>query len=118
MIRQKTLSVGIALTYLLLAACTKKQAEEFTPAAPGDPGAAVSYTTVIGPLLETKCGFCHNPGRPGTVEWTFTGYNSVVANGNRIKDAVLVTKIMPLQGSLSAAELQSLKSWFDQGMPQ
>jgi hypothetical protein len=118
MTKQRTLSVGIALLYLSMAACTKKQADEPAPVAPVGPGGTVSYATVIGPLIDTKCAFCHAPGKSGTIEWTYTGYSSVVANAARIKDAVLVTKIMPLQGSLSAVELQSLKAWFDQGMPQ
>ncbi|SEA77987.1 hypothetical protein [Pedobacter hartonius] len=118
MIKQKTLLAGITIAYLLLAACTKKQAEELKPAAPGAPVTAVSYATDIGPLFQTKCNGCHAAGRSGSSSWTFNGYNSVVSNANRINNSVLVTKSMPLGGSLTSAELQSVKAWFDQGMPQ
>jgi uncharacterized membrane protein len=118
MIKQKKIYVGIALICLLLTACKKNQAEEPAPVVPGDPNTAVTYSAVIGPLIQTRCAPCHAGTGPANSAWAFNGYNSVVANASRINNAVLVTKTMPLGGSLSAAELQSLKDWFDQGMPQ
>lgn len=113
--QQKILFAGIALI-CFFTACTKKQAEEFKPSAPDNPQAGVSYATTINPILQAKCAGCHAAGRSGTVAWTFNGFSTVVASADRIKNAVLVTKSMPLNGSLSPAELQSVKDWFDQGM--
>ncbi len=116
MITQKLLPVGIALIYLLTAACTKKQAEEFKPETPGNPETQVSYAATVAPIFAAKCSGCHANGGRGTTAWLFTGYNSVKDNADRIRNAVVVTRSMPMGGSLSAAELQSVRDWFDQGM--
>ncbi|MET1057105.1 MAG: cytochrome c [Pedobacter sp.] len=114
--KQRKISAGMVLAYLLLMACTKKQAEEFKPEAPETPGAKVSYAAVIDPIFKARCNGCHSAGRSGSVAWTFSGLSSVTADADRIKNAVLVKKSMPLGGSLSATDLQSIKDWFDQGM--
>lgn len=109
------------LCYLLLTGCSKNQAEEIkptVPVTPGVPGVQVTYTGFVQNLLQTKCASCHAPGRQASAIWSFNGYSTVTANADRIKNAVLVQKTMPIGGSLSKAELQSLKDWFDQGMPQ
>ncbi|HEY0177457.1 MAG TPA: cytochrome c [Pedobacter sp.] len=114
----KIVSLGLALTYLLIAGCTKKQAEEMAPLPPPVPGAQVTYTAVIGPLFQSKCASCHATGQPQASIFNLNGYSSVVANADRIKQQVLVLKAMPLGGSLTAAELRSVQDFFDQGMPQ
>lgn len=121
MSKHKIFAIIIALCYLGIAGCSKNQAEEIKPiipVTPGVPGVQVTYTGLIQALIQTKCAGCHAPGRQASAVWNFNGYNTVTANADRIKNAVLVQKTMPLGSSLSAAELQSLKDWFDQGMPQ
>ncbi len=110
--------VILTLCYLLIAACSKKQADDIKPAVPEAPGTAVTFTAVVNPLFQTKCNNCHAPGRQAATIWSFNGYATVTANADRIKQAVLVNKSMPLGGTLSAAELQSLQDWFDQGMKE
>lgn len=110
--------VAIAISVLLLAACSKKQAEELKPVVPVNPGTQVTYTGFVQGLLQSRCAGCHAPGRGGASAWSFNGYSSVTANADKIKQAVLVSKTMPLGGSLSAADLQSLQTWFDSGMSQ
>jgi mono/diheme cytochrome c family protein len=116
MTKSQSIMAGIACIYLLAAACTKKQAEEFKPETPEIPEAKVSYAATVNPIFQAKCAGCHSPGRSGTVAWTFAGFSSVTASAERIRNAVVVTRFMPLNGSLSAAELQSVRDWFDQGM--
>ncbi|MBB6274253.1 putative membrane protein [Pedobacter cryoconitis] len=113
--------IVIVITFFLLFSCTKKQAEEpkpITPEVPGTPGASGTYATVVDPLFQTRCAGCHAPGKRAAGAWTFNGYSSVNANADKIKQVVLVSKTMPVGGTLTAAELQSLKDWFDKGMPQ
>lgn len=121
MSKYKIFAIAAAIYSLGIMGCSKNQAEEIkptVPATPGSPGVQVTYTGLIQSLLQTKCAGCHAPGKQAAAVWNFNGYNTVTANADRIKNAVLVQKTMPLGGSLSAAELQSLKDWFDQGMPQ
>jgi len=103
---------------LFIFACSKKQAEEIKPAAPGSPVEKVTYTSFVEPLFTAKCAKCHATGKPSAGIWNFTGYSSVIDKAATIKQVVLVSKTMPLTGSLSAAELQSLQAWYDQGNPQ
>jgi hypothetical protein len=107
--------LAIGLCYLFFAACSKNQADEPTPAEPNKPETKVTYANFVGGLFQTKCAFCHAPGQPQASFWTFNGYSSVISNADQIKQLVLVTKIMPQGGSLSAAELKSLQDWYDQG---
>ena len=117
MLKYPIITFAIAFVYLLLACCSKKQAEEIKPDLPPteQPGTNVSFANFVQPLLQTRCAGCHAPGRSAAAIWTFNGYTSVSTNADRIKDALLVKKSMPLGGTLSAADLQSLQSWFDQG---
>jgi mono/diheme cytochrome c family protein len=112
----------IAIIYMILASCTKNQAEEMTPAppvVPETPGTtSVTYNNFVEALMQTKCAGCHAPGGRGSGAFIFNGFTSVTGNAERIRQAVLVTKTMPPGGSLSPAELQSLTKWFDDGMPE
>lgn len=122
MLKKHKVYIAIALGYiLLLSACSKKQADEIQPAqpiTPGTPVAAVTYDGFVGPLFQARCAGCHGTGKQSAPIFTFSGYASVKANADRIKNAVLVQKSMPIGGPLSAADLQSLQAWFDAGMPQ
>jgi uncharacterized membrane protein len=114
-------TMAIGCVYLFLFSCSKKQAEEVQPASPpdlGTPDTEVTFANFVQPLFQTKCAGCHAPGRSSASIWTFNGISSISTNADRIKDAVIVRKVMPLGGSLSAEELQSLKTWFDKGMQQ
>lgn len=110
--------ITIMMTLLILSACSKNQADEPKPVVPEKPGTKVSYAEVVQPLLQAKCAGCHAPGRRASAAWSFNGYTSVTGSADKIKQAVLVSKTMPIGGTLSAAELQSIKDWFDQGMLQ
>jgi mono/diheme cytochrome c family protein len=108
--------LAIGLSYLLIAACSKNQADEGTPDEPPAPTEKVTYANFVGPLFESKCSSCHGPGRPQASLWTFSGYPSVLGNSAQIRQMVIVSKSMPLNGPLPAAELKSLQDWYDQGM--
>ena len=117
----KTVCIGVAITYALLAGCSKNQADEIVPeppVAPGTPVVPVTYSAVIGPLFDTRCAGCHSTGRNAAGAWTFNGFTTVTANAARIRNAVLVNTTMPRGSSFSAAELKAVQDWYDQNMPQ
>ncbi|PTS92438.1 hypothetical protein DBR11_26900 [Pedobacter sp. HMWF019] len=118
--KYSAITIVLAIIYMILLSCSKKQAAEIKPdvPAPENPGAVLTYSNFAQALFQNKCAGCHAPGRSAAAIFNFTGYASVVTNSERIKQAVLVNKTMPLGGSLSAAELQSLTNWFNQGMAQ
>jgi hypothetical protein len=86
---------------------------------------AVSYTADIQPLFETYCTACH-PGVVATPDLSSGNSYSSITNGiyivpNDINSSTLYQRlignpsIMPPNGSLSASELQLVKSWIEQG---
>lgn len=110
------------LAAALLCSCSKDQAEE-TPTPDPEPGNNVTannvtYTNFVGGLIQAKCSACHAAGGAGSSQWAFSGYASVTTNGSRINNAVLVTGIMPMTGSLTTNEKALLKAWFDRSMPE
>jgi uncharacterized membrane protein len=120
MSKYSVITFVLVIIYMIVLSCSKKQAAEIKPdtPAPENPGAVLTYNNFAQALFQNKCAGCHAPGRSAAAIFSFTGYASVVANSDRIKQAVLVNKTMPLGGSLSSAELQSLTTWFNQGMAE
>ena len=95
-----------------------------TPPPPPPPpptcnGVAISYATNIQPIISTKCATnsdCHGSGSvngPGPL----TDYDKVKAAAARIKPAV-VSGLMPKTGSLTSAQIQTIRCWVDNGTPQ
>ncbi len=117
-----TIVVLIIASIITLEGCTKKQAEELTP----DPGgenetvttANVSYDNFVKALFETNCGSCHGNGRPASARWAFSGYTSVKDNIEKINNAVLITKSMPIGRSLTMKELELLDAWIKRNTPE
>ncbi|MBE9600014.1 hypothetical protein [Pedobacter sp. MC2016-24] len=108
-----------AVAYAALLSCTKKQANEMIidqNPAPETPGTGVMYAGAVQNLLSNRCGTCHSTGRSAAVFWNFSGYTAVTTNADRIKQAVLINKTMPMGGSLNASELKLLQDWFNDGM--
>ena len=110
----------LTIIYLFLASCSKRQAEEIKPeevTAP-IPETKITYTNFTQGLFQTRCAGCHAPGQSASGSWTFNAYASILSTSGTIKQVVLVSKSMPRGGSLSDAELSSLQTWFDSGLPQ
>jgi uncharacterized membrane protein len=110
---------SLGLAYSALLSCTKKQADEIIlnqNPAPETPGAGVVYTGAVQTLVNNRCGTCHSTGRSAAVFWNFSGYAAVTANADKIKQAVLINKTMPMGASLNASELKLLQDWFNDGM--
>ncbi|WP_442591438.1 hypothetical protein ACSBL2_09430 [Pedobacter sp. AW31-3R] len=120
--KHKMVYTTIILIYVLLSiSCSKRQAAEMTPSPPTNPETpvtAVTYANFTQNLLQTRCAGCHAAGGSASSIWSFNGRSSVVSNEARIRRVVLVTRSMPLGGSLTAAELTSLQQWFDNNMPE
>lgn len=105
-------------------ACGKGEGPTPDPDPPGNGGGDdvtadnVTYTNFVGALLQSKCSSCHTGSGEGTPHWTFSSFNSVKDNIDRINDAVIVRRVMPKNGSLSTRERELLKAWIDKGAPQ
>lgn len=74
-------------------------------------GSDISFATQVQPLVNNKCVVCHNGSQPPNL----TTYNNIKSNANNVKQQV-VTRRMPLGGSLSSDEIKLLTCWIDNGM--
>lgn len=112
----------LPLLVIVFTSCTKKQAQELSTNPDNGTETVtiqnVSYTNFAQALFETKCSSCHGAGRPASGRWTFSGYTSVKDNITKINNAVLVTKSMPVGGSLTAKEIELLDAWIKKNSPE
>ncbi len=84
-----------------------------------NPFKAVTFANDIKPLITQHCATCHTVG-PQTI---YTNYTNASTNINWILDRVQrapgTSGFMPKSGSaLTSAEIQLLKDWLAQGLPQ
>jgi len=116
-----TLSIGAILFFM---ACSGSKDESVDPPPPPPPAAtcndvAISFATNVHPIINTKCATnsgCHGEGSvngPGPL----TSYTLVKAAAANIKAAV-VSGRMPKTGTISAAEVNTIKCWADNGTPE
>lgn len=69
-----------------------------------------SFSTEIEPIIQANCVRCHNGSQPPNL----TSYSRISSNANSIQAAV-VSRRMPLGGSLSNEEIEAIKCWVDNG---
>jgi hypothetical protein len=91
------------------------------------PETVADYSTVIAPLLQTKCIVCHSPGN--IAPFALTKYDDVVSYANSMKQEILAARMPPFHAdpeygkfqndiSLSRAEKAALVDWIDAGAPR
>lgn len=81
----------------------------------------IAFTnTSVKTIFDTKCASCHNASGSNSGAWLYDPSDYTTSIKNRIQklyETVYVKKSMPQGASLSAADLQAFKSWYDAGYP-
>ncbi len=114
----------------LIQSCSK----EAGPVEPEDATTQVSFANDVQPIFDNNCVSCHPSSgnldlRPGQsynqlVNVSASGYNALRVKPGDPEASVLYKKIdgsgtfgsnMPLGGQLSAADIQTIKTWIEQG---
>ncbi|MGB5845393.1 MAG: c-type cytochrome domain-containing protein, partial [Anaerolineales bacterium] len=100
---------------------------EPTPSAPPE-GAALTYQSTIGPMLESKCAACHSTSNSlkGLDLTTYAGITqgsesgAVIIAGDFENSLIIViqTSEDPHFAQLTSAELELLKNWIADGAPE
>ncbi|MGB7093941.1 MAG: c-type cytochrome domain-containing protein, partial [Anaerolineales bacterium] len=100
---------------------------EPTPSAPPE-GAALTYQSTIGPMLESKCAACHSTSNSlkGLDLTTYAGITqgsesgAVIIAGDPENSLILViqTSEDPHFAQLTSDELELLKNWIADGAPE
>jgi len=81
-------------------------------------GVAISFAGNVNPIISTKCATnsgCHGEGSangPGPL----TSYELIKAAAGSIRSAVVAGR-MPKNGSLTNAQIATIKCWVDNGTP-
>ena len=93
---------------VLLAACTSKSAQPPT-----------TYYPQVRAIIQANCVTCHHPGGQGMPTFLTTD-DEIVALAAAIKRAVIdpaspTNKRMPLGGSLSDADKNTIAQWYAKG---
>ena len=97
------------------------------PAAWAQTGPALTFSQHIAPLIYNHCTSCHRPGE--VAPFPLTTYQEVASHGQTIKYATGIGYMPPWkpdaryrhyldENTLTAAEVQQLADWVDNGMPQ
>lgn len=113
--------LNLFLLFVCIYSCSKDQAASPEPESPDNEEVTVenvSYNNFVGVLFESNCSSCHAPQGSASGRWAFSGYASVRDNAARINNVVLVTRTMPLGGSLTARERTLLQAWFERNTPE
>lgn len=96
-----------------LSACLSNvdEVEEIDPGTP-DPCADITFSMNVKPIIDNNCIGCHSTA--GGQSPNLESYNAVSANAARVKSEV-VTKAMPIGGSLTNEEIAAISCWVDAG---
>lgn len=124
--KRKYIWLPIALCTIALTVSNCGKDSDSEPEPPGGGGNEeeevtvnnVTYDNFVGGLFQSRCSQCHTGNGAGVAQWTFSGYTSVNNNLERINNVVVVTRVMPQGGSLSARQIELLKAWIDKDAPQ
>ncbi|WP_281989471.1 c-type cytochrome [Aquimarina aggregata] len=71
---------------------------------------AISFATQVKPIIDNNCITCHGGNQAPDLR-TFAG---ISANAERVKDQV-TTRRMPLGGSLSNEQIETIRCWVENG---
>ena len=106
---KKVFAVGGLLCVLF--ACSKNSMDK--PASNVCSGASKSFAADVNPIIQAKCIGCHGVGSnngPGAL----LTYSEIFNAREEIRSAV-ASGLMPLNGTLTAAEKNSILCWIDNG---
>lgn len=109
-VNYKVLSLLVFLMLTLLFSCETHVIDDGSEIVEISCDPNTSYTTQIQPIIENNCVTCHNGSQPPNLN----SYSRVSNNASLIK-SVVVSRRMPLSGSLSTEEIALISCWVDNG---
>lgn len=111
-LKSKKAFLLLLLVTSLSSCLTNVDEEEVIDPGTPDPCATITYAINIKPIIDNNCIQCHstNGGQSPNLET----YNAVSANATRVKSEV-VSKEMPIGGSLTNEEIAAISCWVDNG---
>ncbi|MEY2899662.1 MAG: hypothetical protein RL138_1715 [Bacteroidota bacterium] len=116
---KKYFLLSAVIASLVAVGCLKDQAAQVKTVV-AQPGACdtITYAKHIQPLMDMYCAYsgCHSTNNSPRVP--LTTYAEVSLQAASIDNHVFTLQDMPLGGTMSAAELQQLRCWLDNGKKQ
>ena len=106
------LNLSLALSVVLIAACTKDEVEENLPNK--DCLTAYTYNADISMIINDNCVSCHSGVQPPRL----TNYSEVINSIERVKARAITEKTMPESKPLSDSDIEKLNCWINQNTPE
>jgi uncharacterized membrane protein len=97
-----------------LSACLSNvdEVEEIDPGN-ADPCADITFSMNVKPIIDNNCVSCHSTSGQASF-LNLETYNAVAANATKVKSEV-VSKDMPIGGTLTNEEISAISCWVDAG---
>jgi len=116
--KRKWLAMAILIVPMVAGSCYYDKEELLYPGSnePTDCATSpASFNADVRPLITSKCAIpgCHDATASGG--FTFQNYNQISSAKDAIKVQAVIQKTMPATGSLSPAEIKTLKCWIESG---
>jgi uncharacterized membrane protein len=103
----------LTILVVLISSClTNVDEEEVLDPDALDPCADITFSVDVKKIIDNNCITCHSAG--GGQSPNLETYNGVSANADIIKSEV-VSKEMPIGGSLTNEEIAAISCWVDAG---
>jgi hypothetical protein len=117
---KKILSISLLSLFILYACSKSSNTGVENPETPLDCSTvtAKAFATDVSPIIQSKCatdGNCHGSGS-GNGPGALLNYSAVFNARVQIREAVSSGR-MPLTGSITAAQKNSILCWIDSGAP-
>ena len=106
------LNLSLALSVVLITACTKDEVEENLPNK--DCLTAYTYNADISMIINDNCVSCHSGVQPPRL----TNYSEVINSIERVKARAITEKTMPESKPLSDSDIEKLNCWINQNTPE
>ena len=106
------LNLSLALSVVLIAACTKDEVTEDQPNK--DCLTAYTYDADISMIINDNCVSCHSGVQPPRL----TNYSEVINSIERVKARAITEKTMPESKPLSDSDIEKLNCWINQNTPE
>lgn len=106
------LKLTLALSIVLITACTKDAVTEEVP--DEDCTTVYTYDADISTIINNNCVSCHSGIQPPRL----TNYSEVINNIERVKVRAITEKTMPVSAPLSDSDIEKLNCWINQNTPE
>ena len=110
LLKMKSICVFMIAVFLIFSCENHVQEDDIVEMEASNCDPNTSFTTSVKPIIDANCVSCHNGSQPPNL----SSYNGVSSNASNVKTQV-ISRRMPLGGSLTTEEIELIRCWIDNG---